>query len=123
MASGPPVAGNLDVVRIGRLARSRRLATRVRGLFGVAAVGCIAGAAQMALNIVAAVRAGSFTALRGVIEIPVFLVLLVAAVYLFRRAMRVAPAGGELSSALTGKPDFSTLSDGSQLVEHLRNVR
>lgn len=113
----------LDHTRITQRATLRRALYRSRSYAIIAAVVCIVAVVQLAFTTLHALRTRSF------VWTAAYLLALIAAVwgarYFYNRAVaahREATSSGE-STNPESAPDFSTLSDGSQLHERLNDVR
>lgn len=117
----------LDAMRIRQLSTSRRAAIRAQGYWMVGICGCIGGLLLIVFDAV------KYAQSKGAARLSVFFVvrsvvggvgLIWGAIYFFRRWRLV---GAELrKSALvepTTPPDFSTLSDGTQQVKYLEDVK
>ena len=114
---------HLDSLRIRRATVLRRSLYRSRAYAVVASIACAAGAAQCAWLVVRRVRSVGFDP-RAVVLLVFMSVAVVAAVMLARRAIALnrEAASAVLPEPRT-RPDFSTLSDGSQRVSNLEDVR
>jgi DNA-directed RNA polymerase subunit RPC12/RpoP len=117
----------LDAMRIRQLSRRRRAEIRAQGYLMVGLCGCVGGLLLIVFDAVKHVHA------KNAPRLPVYLILRMivggvgtiwGAIYFFRRWRSI---GAELrKSALvepTTPPDFSSLSDGTQQVKHLEDVK
>jgi hypothetical protein len=117
----------LDAMRIRQLSTGRRAAIRAQGYLMVGLCGCLGGLLLIVLDAVkhvhatGAARLSAFLILRSIVGV---VGTIWGAVYFFRRWRSIA---AELrKSALvepTTPPDFSSLSDGTQQVKHLEDVK
>jgi hypothetical protein len=108
---------HLDTRRIGRLAAARRSAYRSRSYCLIGAGGCFVGAGEL---VYLALDAGILRRI-GYIAGAIVLVwlgwrLVRMSMAFFHEAKKSEPAEPD------GPPDFSKLSDGSQLAQNLENL-
>jgi hypothetical protein len=112
-------ADELNGFRIRQLAALRRAAWRSRSYCLIAAAGALVSAIQLVVNAIYRF-AGHQPLLRPILYLLSAILLVIAAIYFMRLAVKYHREAQPSSSAQTAaRPDFSTLSDGSQ---HARNL-
>jgi hypothetical protein len=125
-SSADPLAGDeahrqarLDALRISRVVRERQAATRAGSYWLVAAWACI----LMSLDLLWRTPGEAHPTLTSAINLAAAALMAIVASYSWRRATALRRQGrARPLPPPPSPPDFSSLSDGSQIVKNLEDM-